>query len=211
MASNFLEKVFPKLIDTYYSPLNGNIDIYRAGRYYSLRVNGLHQSGQMAAKLWLTAFKRLSINPKKILILGLGGGSVVKVAQSLWPQVKIVGIEIDPVMIQISQDYFNLKNNKNLKIISANAFSWIKKNQTKFDLIVVDLFHGRIIPPKSRSIAFISKLKASLNPKGVLIFNQLNRFKEKQFVSITSANLQKVFENVKQLKLPINWLLIAQR
>jgi spermidine synthase len=212
MRLPLIDQIFPRHIATYPSPINGFIKIYRSGSHYSLRINGLHQSGQLAYRLWRTAFLRIKdCKVKTVLVLGLGGGSVVDCLNQFWPEATITGIELDPLMIKLGKQYLHLNQAKNLHIIITDAFWWIKKNSHQFDLIIMDLFHGRAIPPQAKTISFFRLIKNSLHPNGIFIFNHLTKFTKKQEVTNTQALLKQVFGNITPLKLPINILFFAQK
>jgi spermidine synthase len=65
----------------------------------------------------------------QILILGVGGGSVIK---TLVDEIKfkgsITGVEIDPEIINIANTYFKLDEIKNLTIVIDDAFEFVLKN-----------------------------------------------------------------------------------
>ena len=71
---------------------------------------------------------------KKILVLGVAGGSVIK---TLVNEVKfkgnIIGVEIDPEVIQVANDYFKLNEIPNLKIFINDAFDFVLKSNDKYD------------------------------------------------------------------------------
>src|SRR6266550_4957466 len=53
---------------------------------------------------------------KKMLIIGLGGGSIPKKIQKEFPNIEIDAVEIDPEVIRIAKDHFNVKEGKNLRL-----------------------------------------------------------------------------------------------
>ena len=94
-------------------------------------------------------------------MLGLGGGTIIKLLEKKYPQAKITTLEIDPTMIDIAQKHFDIKNSKNLKIIKADAFKWLgEKTKQKYDLILVDIFKGNQLPKKISSHIFLITLHA---------------------------------------------------
>ena len=60
---------------------------------------------------------------KKILVLGLGAGSIVKVINKYFPKSKITAVEIDPMMVEIGKKHFDLEKARNLEIIIGDAFN----------------------------------------------------------------------------------------
>ena len=69
--------LFPQTIETVSSLVNGPIRVVRSGTSTSLHVAGYEQSGRIVEKIWAKTLSKLSARHyKKILILGLGGGTV---------------------------------------------------------------------------------------------------------------------------------------
>ena len=75
-----------------------------------------------------------------ILVLGVAGGSVMKtLVNEIHFEGKITGVEIDPQVIDIANEYFDLKEIKNLNIVIDDAFEFVLKTKEKYDLIVIDI------------------------------------------------------------------------
>ena len=150
---------FPQKISQTDSSINGKIEVVEQFGKRSIRVQGLEQSGPMVEKIWEKGIKQVQSSlrlrsgqakskVKSCLILGLGGGLAVKIINKYFPKAKILGIEIDPIMIELGKKYLNLSEYKNLEIKIADAFNWVQKSggsnhQTKFDLILIDLYFGK--------------------------------------------------------------------
>ncbi|MBJ2176113.1 methyltransferase domain-containing protein [Aureibaculum sp. A20] len=84
---------------------------------------------------------------KEILILGMGGGSVIKTLQNDFNyQHKITAVEIDPVIIKIADEEFDVKEGKNLSIICDDAKIFMQLNTKNFDLIIIDLYIDTKVP-----------------------------------------------------------------
>ena len=112
----------------------------------------------MVEKLWKKALEEITYNANgRALIFGLGCGSVVKVL----PSMKVTGVEIDPVMVDIGKRYFNLDR---VKIVIGDATKL--KFKERFDLIIVDLYIGGKMENLLVPTNFLAK-------DGVIIYNQL--------------------------------------
>ena len=84
---------------------------------------------------------------KEILILGMGGGSVIKTLHNDFNyQHKITAVEIDPVIIKIADEEFDVKEGENLSIICDDAELFMQLNTKKFDLIIIDLYLDTKVP-----------------------------------------------------------------
>lgn len=109
-----------------------------------------------------------------VLVLGVGGGSVIKLLQDefLFDK-KITGVELDPKVISIANRYFGLDTRKNLDIKIADAATFVKETPLTFDLIVIDIFQDKKMPDFLFSIPFISDLNRILSEKGSILFNSI--------------------------------------
>ncbi len=90
-----------------------------------------------APLLWLPERRR-----RRILILGLGGGSVARLARALAPAAEIVGVELDPEVIRLARAHFDL-DHLDIRIEIADALAWIEKDEgPRYDAILEDVFVG---------------------------------------------------------------------
>lgn len=178
----------------------------------SIRVGNLQQSGQMVELLW-QALREIKIliyeDIKDILILGLGGGSVVNIISKCFPKAEITGVEIDAEMIKIGKRYFDLGKYKNLKIKNADAFDFVKKTKEKYDLVLVDLYLGCEIPEQASEDKFLLNLKKLLSKKGVVIINRLRNKNNKKELADFRKKMNKYFPSVEEVRPLINTLFIG--
>lgn len=124
-------------------------EVRTAGKSVRLYTNGIFHSQWNPSRLlthsvWdslsMSAFFIDATKLKRVLILGVGGGIVIKQLNALFPGVKIVGVELDPVHISIAKKWFEVGRD-DAKLIHADARQWLQNYRgPKFDLIVDDLF-----------------------------------------------------------------------
>ncbi len=139
----------PETLKIYHSEFNGEIKLIRFADDLRLDVGGLTQSGNVMVGIFATGINNLlppDCVPAKILMLGLGGGSVVKWLAKKYKRAKITAVEIDPVMIEIARRHFHVDVIKNLKIINQDAVGFIKKTKERYDIILVDCYQGHATP-----------------------------------------------------------------
>ena len=87
-------------------------------------------------------------NASKVLVLGLGSGSIVKYLYNYFQHLKIDAIELRPAVIELASEYFLLPEcDERFKIFNESAFDWLDRQQEntlseneKYDLIIVDMF-----------------------------------------------------------------------
>lgn len=78
-------------------------------------------------------------NPN-ILILGLGGGTVVRIIKHILPKAKIVAIEIDGELVDIARKYMHLQDYPGLEIVIEDAYRYLNMTNKRFDVIIDDIF-----------------------------------------------------------------------
>ncbi len=86
----------------------------------------------------LMASLLFNAEPKKILIVGLGGGTMSNTLAQLYPQSQIDNIEIDPAVIKVARNYFGFFENENVRTYNQDGRIFIKrallKKQSETDL-----------------------------------------------------------------------------
>lgn len=111
---------------------------------------------------------------ESILILGVAGGSVIEtLKKDIKFKGKITGVEIDANVIEIATTYFGLNQYKNVDIVIEDAFEFVLKSKTTYDLIVIDVFQDLTMPNFLYEEFFISKIKSLLNINGFILFNTM--------------------------------------
>jgi len=182
---------FPKTVYQTQSKISGEIVVKEHLGQYSLQVQNLTQSGGIIKSLWQKPLKKVK-SAEKVLLLGLGGGTVIQLIKKRFPKAKITTLEIDREIIKMGKKYFGLDKIKNLKIINEDAIKWVNKYQgDKFDLILVDLYIGGEFLPKAMENEFLQKLKRLLIQEGIIIFNWLKNKEEKEMVEKIERNFSK--------------------
>jgi len=135
----------------------------------------------------------LNSQPSDILIVGLGGGTMSNTLHQLLPKSNITNVEIDPAMIKVAREYFNLVENKKVKIFSQDGRLFIKRALIKkltYDWIILDAFNGDYIPEHLLTQEFLLEAKALLKRDGIL---SANTFIGSQLYDYESATYHSVF------------------
>lgn len=111
---------------------------------------------------------------KKILVLGLAAGSVVEtLVKEIAFDGEIHGVEIDPEVIAIGKQFFDLDKVKNLQLFIQDAQEYIKDTKDKYDFIIVDIFQDDQMPSFLFDSPFFLKLSSLLKQKGTILFNTI--------------------------------------
>lgn len=119
----------------------------------------------------MTVAAAYASEPKKVLMIGLGGGAISTYIGLFMPQVSIDTIEIDPAVIAAAKKYFGLRETPRVRYIAGDGRVMLKRSAEKYDIIFVDAFRGGYIPFHLLTQEFYSLLKERLAPGGAVAFN----------------------------------------
>jgi spermidine synthase len=179
-----------KILEEVNSKFNGNLRVVKSfglGTY--IQSDGLTQSGGVVETFWKQTLKKVQkTNPnfKNTLVLGLGGGTVTKLIRKIWPNAKITGVDIDPLIVELGRKYLDLEADK-IYIKDANGF-----DTRGYDLVIVDLYQGDRFPEKFQKDKFLK----SLSKNKLVIFNRLYYKDKKIEAQEFGEKLKKFFKKV---------------
>ena len=178
-------------------------EVRTAGKSVRLYTNGVFHSQWnpnrlLTRSVWdslmISAFFVAPSALRRVLILGVGGGVVIKQFNELFPTVDIVGVELDPMHIKIAKKWFEI-GKSDATLIQADARDWLYNyDGPKFDLIIDDLF-GDTDGEVARAVAvdkdWAEHLCKHVSAEGVLTVNFIGKpelrnsalYKHKQFKS----------------------------
>jgi spermidine synthase len=174
------------------------------GRNLSARQScvSLSDRGQLVfnyARMMMAALY-LNPKPKRVLILGLGGGTLVTAFQTLLPDAAIDAAEIDPAVVRMAREYFDLDPAPYTRIYAEDGRVFVKRMQRRgvsYDLIVLDAFDHEYIPEHMLTREFLLEVKSLLGEHGVLA---ANTFSVSKLYDHESATYYSVFGDFYGLK-----------
>ncbi|MGB0935936.1 MAG: spermidine synthase [Colwellia sp.] len=138
--------------------------------------------------------------PERVLIIGLGGGTLSNNLLDMYPEIEIDNVEIDPAVVSVAVEYFGFKQTEKVKTHIQDGRIFIKRAQRKrlqYDLIILDAFNGEYIPEHLLTKEFLQESKSLLNENGVLI---ANTFSSSKLYHHESATYHYVFGDYYSIK-----------
>ena len=115
---------------------------------------------------------------QRVLIVGLGGGAMVHFLKHYDPEVKVDALEIDPVVVEVADRYFDVRSEGNVTILTTDGVKYLEHTPQRYDVIYMDAFlkpsadtdpTGKPLAMKTRE--FYKEVQRRLNPRGVVVFN----------------------------------------
>jgi spermidine synthase len=106
--------------------------------------------------------------PKRMLMVGLGGAVVSNCLGKWLPNLKIDIVEIDEKVIDLSKKYFSLRESSHCRVFAEDGRVFIQKQQESYDWIILDAFKSGSIPYHLKTCEFYKEIRAALNLGGVV-------------------------------------------
>ncbi|MFK7973849.1 MAG: spermidine synthase [Rickettsiaceae bacterium] len=140
------------------------------------------------AKLFLSTLFFVD-HPKRILIIGLGGGSVQKALNRLLPNAYIDTVELNQDLPALVQQYFHYQEDKHNKIFIQDGIDFVKEvKPDQYDIILLDAFDKDYIPSGFLTDEFMQNVKNLLTHNGVIAINSFAKSKLEQLESSLFKN-----------------------
>jgi len=142
----------------------------------------------------------LSPEPERILVIGLGGGSIPMALNEMYPSAYIDVVEIDEAVIKVAKRFFNFAENERLKVHAADARVYTKRaglQRKRYDMIILDAFTGDYIPEHLMTKEYLEETKALLTGSGILIANTFSTSDLYDHESVTYSEVFGPFFNFK--------------
>lgn len=160
-------------------------------------------------------FAGLLVNPepRSMLIIGLGGGTIPTALAELFPEVPMDVVEIDPAVVEVARQFFDYKERTGVTVHVLDARIYIKRAgllQKKYDMVILDAFTGDYIPEHLMTKEFLQETRTLLTESGVLVANTFSTSDLYDHESVTYAA---VFEELINFKMPgtLNRVIITSR
>ena len=131
--------------------------------------------------------------PGKVLLIGLGGGSVVKnFSKENW---KTDAVEIDPVVVEIAYEHFGLEKSE-AEIYCTDGRQFLRSRTDIYNLIIMDAFGSSSIPFHLITKESFGLIVSRLTPEGIFVINLESRSWNDIIIKSITATLKTQFLNV---------------
>jgi spermidine synthase len=161
------------------SKLNSKIVVRDEGERRSLLLDGVLQTAidkrdPTALVLDYTQAAMaglLFVEPRRVLVIGLGGGAMPTFIRSRWPAALIDVVEIDPVVADVARRFFRFRPDARMRLIIADGAAVVGRAGAPYDLILLDAYAPDVIPEALATEAFFSQARRRLTAEGALAVN----------------------------------------
>ncbi len=111
---------------------------------------------------------------ERVLLLGLGGGTMVGQLRHDYPEMYIDAVEIDPVVIDVAERYFALPSDERIRVFEDDARRYVQRTPETYDIVVIDAYHADGIPAHLTTVEFLLEVEGVLADDGVVAYNVIS-------------------------------------
>jgi spermidine synthase len=164
---------------------HGPIEVVDAAGIRALHFGTHHRQSALAladphrlelayTRAMLAALPLLRGEPRRTLLVGLGGGSLAKFLWRHIPGCRVDAVERRPEVARVAHGWFGLPEDERLKVWIADGADYVAeaaRRDDAYDLILLDAYDGRGMASAMLNAAFLDRCAALLAPGGLCAAN----------------------------------------
>ncbi|PIE18674.1 MAG: hypothetical protein CSA66_04255 [Proteobacteria bacterium] len=107
----------------------------------------------------------------RVLVVGLGGGTIPMFLRHVEPGVRVDAVEIDPVVVRVAKDYLGFVEDEAVRVHVGDGRRHLAEAQARWDVVVLDAYGPDAIPEHLATREFLELVRARLAPGGLVVAN----------------------------------------
>jgi spermidine synthase len=119
----------------------------------------------------MMAFLPFNCEPRRIALIGLGGGSIAKYCYRYLPAARITAVESDPDVIALRDEFLIPRDDFRFSVIRADGAAYLAGLRRRLDALLVDALDRKGIPASLANSNFYEDARRCLRPNGVFVMN----------------------------------------
>jgi spermidine synthase len=139
--------------------------------------------------------------PQRVLVVGLGGGTIPTWLHRHFPKTLIDVVEIDPEVVDVAKNFFGFRPDEKLKAHVQDGRKFIEQTRDPYDVIFLDAFSADSIPYHLATQEFLKAVRKAIKPDGLVVSNVWSRQSNKLYDSMVKT-YQSVFNEVYVVNVP---------
>ncbi len=109
--------------------------------------------------------------PKRVLVVGLGGGSLPMLLRKHYPKMTINVVDIDPDIVEVAKKYFGFREDDAMHVFVVDGRRFIEKCKQPYDIIFLDAYGTTEIPYDLATKEFLAATRRATAPNGIVVGN----------------------------------------
>ena len=139
--------------------------------------------------------------PRKVLMIGLGGGGFNRVFNRAFAGSLLRTVEIDQRVKELAAQFMAFQETDRNQVVVGDGRVHVKRNRgrEKYDWIILDAYKGNCVPPHLKTTEFYREVASCLEPGGVVVSNLQN---DSMLFDFDVATLNAAFPRVVYFQVP---------
>jgi spermidine synthase len=109
--------------------------------------------------------------PKRVLMIGLGGAGFHRPFAAAFPEALLQTAELDRKVLELCETRLGWKPTAQTPVELMDGRMFVKRNREKWDWLILDAFRGGFVPPHLKTEEFYRECAARLDDRGVFVSN----------------------------------------
>jgi spermidine synthase len=199
-----------------------HLEVWRSDLATEFRVAGAvhafhHRHRYLTGLVWdmmaAAALLGEKAEPRTLLMLGLAGGTTLRILRRLLPACRFTAVDIDGEIVRLARRHMAL-DDTGVEVVIGDAYRWLDQNRRTFDVVIDDIYlAGRadVFRPRTMDKRVLSVLGRCVAPGGVLAVNLVTGPGHRAVQSATRRMLRAFFPEVRSVTSPaaMNEILVA--
>jgi spermidine synthase len=156
-------------------------------------------------------------SPRRVLLLGMGGGTAAQIYRRLYPRARVTGVELDAAIVRAGRRHLGVSL-EGVEVVIGDARTFVAAEAVRaphaYDVILLDAFQFPYVPFQLTTREFFGAIEACLAPGGVLMVNAGRHGDHRAVVHALARTLASIFAHVQAAdpeRNSSNTLLVATR
>lgn len=113
--------------------------------------------------------------PRRVLVVGLGGGTLPMFLRKYYPNATIDAVDIDPEVVDVAKKFFGFREDELMNAHVGDGRQFIEKLRQPYDVIFLDAFGSDSVPAHLTTQEFLRAVRRAVTPGGVVVGNLWGR------------------------------------
>jgi len=150
---------------------------------------------------------------ESLLVIGLATGTIPRQYTTVYGEIPIDGVEIDPKIIEAGEQFFGMNNDEmpNLTSYAQDGRYILNQLDKQYTVIGIDAYRPPYIPWHLTTVEFFQEVKDHLTEDGVMVINVGRTDTDRRFVDALTNTLSYVYPSIHAMDVPysFNTILVA--
>jgi spermidine synthase len=139
--------------------------------------------------------------PRRVLIVGLGGGTIPSLLRKHYPRMTIDVVDIDPEVVAVAKRFFGFREDAAMHAYVRDGRQFIEQCREPYDLVFLDAYGSENIPYHLATREFLAAARRAVGPKGAVVGNVFDAAYNRYYDAMVRT-YQAVFDELYVLDVP---------